>query len=109
MANPHPELNIPDIYNWTAVYWVCGAGLSNMIQLLSADKRTDCNSNPINFILWKSKVAALNGPAETVPILLELNYIDVNKRWPPYWRAREKFRRNYVIQLGLYHFLRRKK
>jgi len=55
-----------------------------MVRLLLADRRGDCNSIAID--LAPLEVAALNGRAETVPILLELNgiNIDVNKRWPLY-------------------------
>jgi len=88
LANPHLELNIPDIYNWTTLYWACGAGLSNMVRLLLADKRTDCNSVAVD--LAPLEVAASNGRAETVRILLELDDIDVNKRWPLYSAVNSK-------------------
>jgi len=88
LANPHLELNVPDIHNRTTLYWACGAGLSNMVRLLLAEKRTDCNS--IATDLAPLEVAALNGRAETVPVLLELNDIDVNKRWPLYSAVNSK-------------------
>lgn len=82
LANPHLELNIPDIYNCTALYWACRAGLSNMVRLLLADKRTDYNGDAVD--LTPLEIAASNRHAEIVRILLRLDGIDVNKRWPLY-------------------------
>ena len=87
LANPHLELNIPDLSNWTTLYWACVTGLSNMVRLLLADKRTDCNGT---VELAPLAVAASSGRAEIVRILLELDGIDVNKRWPLYSAVNSK-------------------
>ena len=80
LTNPHLELNIPETYNWETLYWACGAGLSNIVRLLLTNKRGDCNNIAIDLALLEVEVLeVLNGRAETGPILLELNGIDVIK------------------------------
>ncbi|CUS07829.1 unnamed protein product [Tuber aestivum] len=64
LANPHLELNIRDIYSYTALHWACC-------------QRDSIDPAPLD-------VAASNGHAEIVRMLLGLHYIDVNKHWPLY-------------------------
>ncbi|KAG0634405.1 ankyrin repeat-containing domain protein [Tuber brumale] len=83
LANPHLELNICDVHCRTTLHWACGEGLSNMVRLLLADERTDYNQSSVAD-LAPLDIAASNGHAETVRMLLELDGIDVSKRWPLY-------------------------
>ncbi|KAG0136834.1 ankyrin repeat-containing domain protein [Tuber indicum] len=89
LANPYLELNIPDVHNRTTLHWACGEGLSNMVRLLLADERTIYNQSsavgpaPLD-------IAVSNGHVEIVRMLLELDGIDVSKRWPLYSAVHSK-------------------